>query len=127
MVFCQLGDLSTLVLVYTIMRLAEAFLCTASSALGRHYPLCLKQRMHEPQWCTVQVEHVALLSNAKDNGFLGVTMYCDDEAGIVNAPVNVRASEIASCAGKPLEVCCNPFKSMLQHTLVIREEVLQII
>ena len=50
------------------------------------------------------VESVALLSNAKDNGFIGVNMYCDDEGALLNAPLNVRASEISSCCGKPLEV-----------------------
>ena len=52
----------------------------------------------------LQVEQVALLSNAKDNGFRGVTMYCDDEASTSGAALNVRASELATCCGKPLEV-----------------------
>ena len=54
--------------------------------------------------CSLQVEHLALLSNAKDNNFVGVTMYCDDEAVAVGLAPNRRASEIASCAGKPSEV-----------------------
>ena len=51
-----------------------------------------------------QVENVALLANAKDTGFVGVNLYCDDEAGIMGAQDNLRASDIASCCGKPLQV-----------------------
>eukprot|EP00891_Asterochloris_glomerata_P002514 jgi/Astpho2/2514/Aster-04231 len=50
------------------------------------------------------VENVALLANAKDTGFVGVNLYCDDEAGIMGAQANLRASDIANCCGKPLEV-----------------------
>lgn len=52
----------------------------------------------------MQVENVALLANAKDTGFVGVNLYCDDEAGIMGAQANLRASDIANCCGKPLEV-----------------------
>ena len=52
----------------------------------------------------MQVENVALLANAKDTGFVGVNLYCDDEAGIMGAQANLRASDIATCCGKPLEV-----------------------
>jgi len=47
---------------------------------------------------------VALLSNATDNNFTGVTFYCDDAATALGLPVNPRASAIAGCAGKPTEV-----------------------
>ena len=50
------------------------------------------------------VENVALLSNSAEHDFVGVNLYCDDEAGVYAAATNVRASEIASCAGKPLDV-----------------------
>jgi hypothetical protein len=51
------------------------------------------------------VENIALLSNSRDNGFVGVNMYCDDEATFVDAPLNPRASDIARCCGKEMEVC----------------------
>lgn len=51
------------------------------------------------------VENIALLSNSRDNGFIGVNMYCDDEASFVDARYNVRASDIARCCGKEMEVC----------------------
>ena len=54
----------------------------------------------------MQVENVALLANAKDTGFVGINLYCDDEAGIMGAQANLRASDIANCCGKPLEVGC---------------------
>ncbi|KAL4446282.1 hypothetical protein ABPG77_003089 [Micractinium sp. CCAP 211/92] len=50
------------------------------------------------------VENISLLSNARDNGFVGVNMYVDDEGSIRGLPRNVRASEIAHCCGKPLHV-----------------------
>ena len=55
------------------------------------------------------VENVALLSNAPDNGFTGVNLYCDDEGQALGLPRNVRACEIAACAGKPLDVCGDAF------------------
>lgn len=50
------------------------------------------------------VENIALLSNSAEHDFVGVNLYCDDEAGVYDAATNVRASEIASCAGKQLDV-----------------------
>ncbi|PRW61388.1 SUMO-activating enzyme subunit 2 [Chlorella sorokiniana] len=50
------------------------------------------------------VENISLLSNAKDNGFVGINMYVDDEGSIKGLPQNLRASDIAHCCGKPLEV-----------------------
>jgi hypothetical protein len=50
------------------------------------------------------VENISLLSNARDNGFVGVNLYADDEGAIRGLPRNMRASEIAHCCGKPLEV-----------------------
>lgn len=55
------------------------------------------------------VENVALLANAPDNGFVGVNLYCDDEGQVLGLPRNVRACEIAACAGKPLDVCGDAF------------------
>ncbi len=51
-----------------------------------------------------QVENIALLSNAPEHGFVGVNMYVDDEGSIKELPVNVRASDIANCCVKPMEV-----------------------
>lgn len=50
------------------------------------------------------VENVALLSNSAEHDFVGVNLYCDDEAGVLGAATNVRASEIAHRAGKQLDV-----------------------
>ena len=61
-------------------------------------PACL------PACPPLQVENIALLSNAQDNGFVGVNLYADDEGSIRGLPRNLRASEIALCCGKPLEV-----------------------
>lgn len=57
-------------------------------------------------WCPDlgTVESMALLSNSRDNGFTGVNLYCDDEASFVDAPPNPRASEIAFCCGKQMQV-----------------------
>ncbi len=51
----------------------------------------------------MQVENVALLANATDNNFIGVNMYCDDEAEFVQAPLNPRATDIAGCCGRALQ------------------------
>ena len=50
------------------------------------------------------VENIALLSHSRDFGFIGVNLYVDDEGSIKGAPRNVRASEIAHCCGKPIDV-----------------------
>lgn len=50
------------------------------------------------------VEHTSLLSNSKDNDFVGVNLYTDDEASFSGAGINRRASEIASCCGIALQV-----------------------
>jgi len=52
----------------------------------------------------VQVENVALLANSKDAGFVGVNMYCDDQAIAKELPLNPRAAQIAECCGKPMQV-----------------------
>ncbi len=51
-----------------------------------------------------QVENIALLANAPEHGFVGVNMYVDDAGSIKQLPLNMRASDIAVCAGKPMEV-----------------------
>lgn len=56
------------------------------------------------QW---QVEHTSLLSNSKDNVFVGINLYTDDEASFSGAGINQRASEIASCCGIALQVSLN--------------------
>ena len=50
------------------------------------------------------VENIALLSNASDNGFVGVNLYVDDSGRSKGLPFNVRASDIGTTCGKPLEV-----------------------
>lgn len=50
------------------------------------------------------VEHTSLLSNSKDNDFIGINLYTDDEASFSGAGINHRASEIASCCGIQLQV-----------------------
>ncbi|GAB4815123.1 hypothetical protein N2152v2_002169 [Parachlorella kessleri] len=50
------------------------------------------------------VENIALLSQSRNNGFIGVNLYCDDEGSIKGLPRNLRATELAHCAGKPIEV-----------------------
>lgn len=50
------------------------------------------------------VEHTSLLSNSKDNNFVGINLYTDDEASFSGAGINQRASEIASCCGIALQV-----------------------
>eukprot|EP00192_Tetraselmis_astigmatica_P013841 CAMPEP_0117673432 /NCGR_PEP_ID=MMETSP0804-20121206/14473_1 /TAXON_ID=1074897 /ORGANISM="Tetraselmis astigmatica, Strain CCMP880" /LENGTH=306 /DNA_ID=CAMNT_0005482177 /DNA_START=18 /DNA_END=934 /DNA_ORIENTATION=- len=59
------------------------------------------------------VENIALLNNAKDLGFVGVNMYVDDEGAIKNVPFNPRASDIATCCGKPLQVRGDAFISRI--------------
>lgn len=63
------------------------------------------------------MENIALLSNARDNGFIGVNMYCDDEGTLRGLPPNRRASEIAHCCGKPLEVRAAPARLGAAHGL----------
>mmetsp|Transcript_13814 Transcript_13814/g.37338 ORF Transcript_13814/g.37338 Transcript_13814/m.37338 type:complete len:341 (+) Transcript_13814:39-1061(+) len=50
------------------------------------------------------VENVALLANSKDVGFVGVNMYCDDQAIAKELPLNPRACQIAECCGKMVQV-----------------------
>ncbi len=50
------------------------------------------------------MENIALLSNSPDNGFVGVNMYCDDEAAIKQLPMNPRATSLVQTCGHALEV-----------------------
>ena len=50
------------------------------------------------------VESVALLPNMPAHGFVGVNLYVDDEGAIRDAPVNTRASEVATLCGKLVQV-----------------------
>uniref|UniRef100_A0A7R9VTC5 Uncharacterized protein n=1 Tax=Chlamydomonas euryale TaxID=1486919 RepID=A0A7R9VTC5_9CHLO len=50
------------------------------------------------------VENVMLLPNNQETGYAGVNLYCDDQAQFKQLELNPRASQIAMCAGKPLEV-----------------------
>ena len=54
------------------------------------------------------VESHALLGNSRNNGFIGVNLYTDDEAAFVDAPLNQRAAAIAACCGRPLQVLRSP-------------------
>jgi len=50
------------------------------------------------------VENICLLPNSSDTAYVGVNMYCDDQAQLKELAPNPRASQIASCCGRPLEV-----------------------
>ena len=50
------------------------------------------------------VENIALLSNSRDYDFIGVNMYVDDEGSVRGCARNIRATEIAHCCDKPIEV-----------------------
>lgn len=50
------------------------------------------------------VETVPLLVNNAASGYVGVNLYCDDQAQVKELPVNVRASQIADCCGRPMQV-----------------------
>ena len=50
------------------------------------------------------VENIALLSNSKEYDFIGINLYTDDEGAIRGSPRNIRASEIAHCCGRPIQV-----------------------
>jgi hypothetical protein len=50
------------------------------------------------------VEPIALLANAPETGFVGVYMYCDDQATLKHLPPNMRATQIAAEAGQALQV-----------------------
>lgn len=65
----------------------------------------------------MQVENVALLANAPDNEFVGVNLYCADDAASWDAPTNLRASQISACCGKPLDVSllCGCSFSLASH------------
>lgn len=52
----------------------------------------------------MQVEPIALLANAPETGFVGVYMYCDDQATLKHLPPNMRATQIAAEAGQALQV-----------------------
>lgn len=54
--------------------------------------------------CLSQVEPIALLANAPETGFVGVYMYCDDQATLKHLPPNMRATQIAAEAGQALQV-----------------------
>ena len=49
------------------------------------------------------MENIGLLSNAPEYDFVGVNMYVDDQGSIKRLPINLRASDIANVAGKPME------------------------
>jgi hypothetical protein len=57
-----------------------------------------------PAWPLLQVENISLLANSKDVGYVGVNMYCDDQAQIKGLPYNPRASGLAEVCGKFIQV-----------------------
>lgn len=59
------------------------------------------------------VESVALLVNNASSGYVGVNLYCDDQAQIKELPPNPRASQIASCCGHPTDVRGDAFLGRL--------------
>jgi hypothetical protein len=52
----------------------------------------------------VQVEPIALVAQAPETGFVGVYLYCDDQAAIKQLPLNPRATGIANAAGLHIQV-----------------------
>ena len=50
------------------------------------------------------VENISLLSHSKEQNYVGINMYVDDEASITGVKTNLRASEIAHFCGQPLNV-----------------------
>ncbi|KAF8067377.1 Spag1 [Scenedesmus sp. PABB004] len=55
------------------------------------------------------VEPIALLANAPATGFVGVYLYCDDQATLKALPPNPRATAIAAAAGQHLQVSGDVF------------------
>lgn len=62
------------------------------------------QRMLDIATSLNMVETVSLLSHTRDHKFVAINLYVDDEGMVKNLPINKRASEIAQCAGNPIEV-----------------------
>jgi RNA polymerase II-associated protein 3 len=62
------------------------------------------QRMLNMATSLQLVETVSLLSQSKDNGFVGINLYVDDAGVLKGLPVNMRATELAHCCGRPIEV-----------------------
>jgi hypothetical protein len=91
-------------------------------AISSHTPACSRLRACTAPtsttnrlcclWC-IQVEPIALLANAPETGFVGVYMYCDDQANLKHLPPNMRATQIAAEAGQALQVRGKP--PLLQH------------
>lgn len=74
---------------------------TASPGSRTHSPQATSPHLLPP---TPQVETVPLLVNNAASGYVGVNLYCDDQAQVKELPVNVRASQIADCCGRPMQV-----------------------
>lgn len=55
------------------------------------------------------VEIVALLLPCLENGFIGVSMYCDQNGKTKNLPLNPRATSIAQCCGSQTQVFGDAF------------------
>ena len=68
------------------------------------------------------MESIALLSNSRDNGFTGVNLYCDDEASFVDAPPNPRATEVAFCCEKQMQVSSSLMRSYQAPSRVPQHE-----
>lgn len=54
------------------------------------------------------MENISLLPNGRETAFVGVNLYCDDQAQIKGLELNPRASQMAQCCGKMIEVGCVP-------------------
>lgn len=50
------------------------------------------------------VENISLLANHRDVGYVGINMYADDQAQAKQLPFNPRATGIAECCGKLIQV-----------------------
>ncbi|GLI64556.1 hypothetical protein VaNZ11_007876 [Volvox africanus] len=59
------------------------------------------------------VETVPLLVNCRDSGYVGVNLYCDDQAQFKDLRANPRATQIADCCGRPVQIRGDAFLGRL--------------
>lgn len=90
---CCAGDIT----FHSILSLSRLCLrlCSPHTLTSPPHPLCPS---------LLQVEPIALLANSPASGFVGVYMYCDDQATLKHLPHNMRATQIAAEAGQALQV-----------------------
>ncbi|PNH06035.1 hypothetical protein TSOC_007639, partial [Tetrabaena socialis] len=59
------------------------------------------------------VETLPMLVNNASSGYVAVNLYCDDQAQIKELPGNVRASQIADCCGRTMQIRGDAFLARL--------------